>query len=69
MKNTEIRELSDKEIEERIENEKNYLKRLNLNHAVSPLDNPMKIKHTKKNIAQLKTELSKRAKQESTNNQ
>ncbi len=60
MKNTEIRELSNKEIIERIENEESYLVKLKLNHTVSPLDNPLKIKESRKNIARLKTELAKR---------
>jgi len=63
MKPSEIRELTLKEIEERIENEQEHLTQLKLNHAVSPLDNPIKIRETKKNIARLKTEQSKRANQ------
>ncbi|MBN2347912.1 MAG: 50S ribosomal protein L29 [Bacteroidales bacterium] len=55
MKSSEVRELSVKEIEERIDNEKNLLLRQKLNHAISPLDNPLKIKDTRKNIARLKT--------------
>ncbi len=55
MKTSEIRELSDKEILERIQFEKDTLVRLNMNHAVSPLDNPMKIKVARRNIARLKT--------------
>jgi len=55
MKTTEIRELSVKEIEERIENEKNLIFRQRMNHAISPLDNPMKIKETRRNIARLET--------------
>jgi len=60
MKNSEIRELTTKEVIERIGEEKSILVRQKLNHAVSPLDNPMKIKETRKNIAKLKTELHKR---------
>jgi len=55
MKTSEIRELSVKEIEERIENEKNLIFRQKMNHAISPLDNPMKIKETRRNIARLET--------------
>ncbi len=55
MKASEIQELTDKEILERIQLEKETLARLNMNHAVSPLDNPMKIKETRKNIARLQT--------------
>jgi large subunit ribosomal protein L29 len=60
MKTNEIKELSLKEIEERIDAEKNTLARLKLNHAITPLDNPLKITSTRKNIAKLMTELSKR---------
>ena len=60
MKTSEIRELTIKEIEERIENEKSQLLKLRLNHSISPLDNPMKITETRKNIARLKTILRQR---------
>jgi len=60
MKATEIRELTDKEILERIELEKTNLLKLRLNHSISPLDNPMKIKETRRNIARLQTVLNQR---------
>ena len=34
--------------------------RMCLNHSVNPLDNPMKIRFARKNIARLNTELRKR---------
>jgi large subunit ribosomal protein L29 len=55
MKTSEIKELTTKEIVEKIQLEKENLVRLRLNHAVSPLDNPLKLKETRKNIARLKT--------------
>jgi len=60
MKTKEIRELTDKELVERIENETSYLQKLKLNHAISPLDNPYKIQEARRNIARLKTELRQR---------
>lgn len=60
MKTSEIKELTTKEVVEKIQVEKENLVRLRLNHAVSPLDNPMKIKVSKKNIARLKTILHQR---------
>ncbi len=65
MKASEIKELSLKEIEERIDNEKNFLIKQKLNHAISPLDNPMKIRETKKTIARLETFLRKKTLEES----
>jgi large subunit ribosomal protein L29 len=55
MKTSEIKEMSIKEIVERLQVEKENLVRLKLNHAVSPLDNPMKIKESKQTVARLKT--------------
>jgi large subunit ribosomal protein L29 len=60
MKTAEIRELSIKELEERIDTEKAQLQKLKLNHSISPLDNPMKITDTRKNISRMKTILSER---------
>ncbi len=60
MKTSEIRELSTSEIVERIDTEKTLLLKLEMNHAVSPLDNPQKIPASKRNIARLKTELQRR---------
>ncbi|MDI3526071.1 MAG: large subunit ribosomal protein [Tenuifilum sp.] len=60
MKAAEIRELTDKEIVERIELEKSNLIKLRLNHSISPLDNPLKIKEARRNIARLKTILNQR---------
>ncbi|HDR89128.1 MAG TPA: 50S ribosomal protein L29 [Bacteroidetes bacterium] len=68
MKNSEIRELNTKELEERIDNERSYLAKLRLNHAITPLDNPHKIMHTRRTIARLKTELNKRKREEVKNN-
>lgn len=57
MKTSEIKELTVKEIVEKLQVEKENLVRLRMNHAVSPLDNPMKIQASKKDIARLKTVL------------
>ncbi len=67
MKTSEINELTTKEIVERIEIEKENLIRLRMNHAVSPLDNPLKIKETRKVIARLKTVLRHRELSENQN--
>ena len=63
MKTAEIKELTTKEIKERIDAEKDVLVRLKLNHVVSPLDNPMKIKYARKNIARLLTILGQKTEQ------
>jgi large subunit ribosomal protein L29 len=55
MKSSEIRELTVKEIQERIDNEELAYTKMKLNHAVSPLDNPLKLSELRKTIARLKT--------------
>lgn len=60
MKTSEIRELSIKEIEERIEIEIAEINKLELNHSISPLDNPMKIRESRRNIARLQTILQEK---------
>jgi large subunit ribosomal protein L29 len=60
MKNSEIRELTDQELTERIDTEKAMLLKLKLNHTVTPLDNPHKISAQRHNVARMMTELRKR---------
>jgi large subunit ribosomal protein L29 len=68
MKPNVIREMSTAELRERLDEEKKHLQKLKLNHAVSPLENPMKIQIFRKTIARIKTELHKRVIEESTSN-
>ncbi len=67
MDTAEIKGLTTKEIIERIENEQNFLGRQRMNHAVSPLDNPMKLKESRRIIARLKTILRQRQMNEEPN--
>jgi len=60
MKTSEIREMTIAEIEERVDTLKMDLARMIINHHVSPLDNPMKIKHTRKDIARMLTILTQK---------
>ena len=60
MKTREIKELTDKEIQERLDTEKDNLARLKMNHAISPLDNPLQIKDVRRTIARFATELRQR---------
>jgi large subunit ribosomal protein L29 len=61
MKNSEIISLSESEINERIVAEQAGLSKLRFAHAISPIENPNKIREAKRFIARLKTAL--RAKQ------
>ena len=53
----EIKGLTVEEIREKIEGEEAMLKKQKFSHAISPIENPMKIRQTRRFLARLKTEL------------
>lgn len=55
MKNSDIRSLSESEIAERLAAEQQNLTKLKFAHAISPIENPNKIKESRRFIARLKT--------------
>ena len=57
MKATEIRELSDKELQEKLNDLKAELFNLRFQHAINQLDNPMRLYIVKKDIARVKTQI------------
>ena len=57
MKIAEIKGLSTKELREREDADVFSLQQLKINHSISPLDNPSKIKQLRRTIARVKTEL------------
>ncbi|HAG16448.1 MAG TPA: 50S ribosomal protein L29 [Bacteroidales bacterium] len=61
MKNSEIRELSTKDIHERLEDARTQYEKAKLNHAVSPLENTNVLNNMKVTVARLLTELRQRA--------
>ena len=60
MKQEVIRELSTPELIDRLDEERMQLSKLKMNHAVSPLENPNKIKAYRRTVARLVTELHMR---------
>ena len=60
MKKAELKELTVNELQERLEvAEKEYVQQ-KINHSISPLDNPLKIRADRRMIARMKTELRER---------
>ncbi|MFR9552987.1 MAG: 50S ribosomal protein L29 [Rikenellaceae bacterium] len=57
MKSAEIKELSVKDLQERIDAEKAQLSKLKIQHAVSPVENPSIIKKARRDIARMLTVL------------
>lgn len=58
--NKSLKDLTDKDLHARIEEDKLRLKKLEFAHAISPLENPMVIRGVRKDIARIQTELQKR---------
>ena len=56
----DIKELSTGELKSRLAEERALLIKLKMSHAVSPVENPIKIRTIRKGIARMETELTKR---------
>ena len=65
MKINKIREMSSEDLEKELSELKNELFKLKFSLATNGLDNPMKIKEVKKDIAKIKTVLTERELEES----
>ena len=61
MKNSELRGLNIEELANKLAIEKEAYSKLTFSHAITPIENPMKIRVARKLIARLETEV--RAKQ------
>ena len=57
MKNSKIKEMSSPELEKELSELKSELFKLRFSLATNGLDNPLKVKEVKKDIARIKTEL------------
>ena len=60
MKIAEINELHTSELQERLDVEEANFHQLKLNHSISPVENPSRIKETRRTIARIKTVLRQR---------
>jgi len=60
MKQAEIKELSVEELQQKLVELKKEYADLRVAHAVTPLENPMQIRKTRRTVARLSTELTKR---------
>jgi large subunit ribosomal protein L29 len=62
MKNKEIIALTNQELIEKVKDEKSALNKMKLNHSISPIENPAKIRVSRRNVARVLTEINKRNK-------
>lgn len=59
-KQEELREISEKDLKERLEAETVALAQLKINHTITPLDDSGSIREKRRNIARIYTELRAR---------
>ena len=57
MKNADIKNLSVAELKDKIAAEKEAMRKIQFAHKISSIENPMRIKETRRLIARLNTEL------------
>ncbi|TYP98045.1 LSU ribosomal protein L29P [Tenacibaculum adriaticum] len=60
MKQSEIKELSIADLQEKLGTLKKNYTDLKMAHAITPLENPLEIKSLRKTVARIATELTKR---------
>ncbi|MDA8596421.1 MAG: 50S ribosomal protein L29 [Flavobacteriaceae bacterium] len=60
MKQSEIKELSTADLQEKLEALKKDYTDLKMAHALTPIENPMEVRALRKTVARLATELTKR---------
>ena len=60
MKQSEIKDLSAPELQEKLNQTKKAYADLKMAHAISPIENPLQIRSVRRAVARLATELTKR---------
>ena len=68
MKQSQINDLSLVELQDLVKEETQVLSKLVFNHTVASIENPMKIRQTRRAIARMKTEIGKRISQSNASN-
>jgi large subunit ribosomal protein L29 len=61
MKDTDIKDLTLDELKEKLGSEKEALRKMKFAHQVSAIENPMKIKETRRMVARINTLLAQKA--------
>lgn len=60
MKQQEISTMSIGDVKDQLSNLSEQIAKMKLTHKIAPMENPLQIRHTRRTIARLKTELTKR---------
>ncbi|HPE96654.1 MAG: 50S ribosomal protein L29 [Chitinophagales bacterium] len=60
IKSEDLKSLNVQDLQQRLEDDRERLQKLQFNHAVNPLENPMQVRFLRREIARLQTEIRKR---------
>ena len=60
MKQSEIEKLSTAELQEKLSETRKSYTDLKMAHTISPLENPIQLRHVRRTVARVATELTKR---------
>ena len=60
MKQSEIKQLSTAELQDKLGDSKKSYADLQMAHAISPLENPIQLRNVRRSVARMATELTKR---------
>lgn len=60
MKKADLSQLSTSDLREKLSEEKTALAKMKFGHRIFPVENPMRIRHGRKTVARILTELRKR---------
>ena len=67
MKSTEIRALSVEDLRTQLKTEQTNGQQMRFAHAISPLENPARLKVNRKTVARLQTEITRRNSEQASN--
>lgn len=59
-KGTGLKDLTVQELQDKLKEERSALGKLRFNHTVSPVESPVQLRHKRKDVARILTELRKR---------
>jgi large subunit ribosomal protein L29 len=59
-KGLELKDLTEQELQDKLQEERGTLTKLRFNHTVSPIESPMQLRAKRKDVARILTELRKR---------
>lgn len=59
-KKLNLTDLTDQELLEKLQDDQMQYRKMRFHHAVSPIENPMRLRQLRRDIARIHTEISKR---------